>query len=219
MQTDNIIKKVEQFVKEEIKQADSAHDWWHIKRVCNNAKLIAKSEESDTLVVEIAALLHDVTDIKITGGTEEVQLHKLSSFLETLPLVAVQKENIVDSIAKQSFRKSLDGNQELSIEGKILQDADRLDAIGAIGIARVFAYGAAKGRELYNPQDKPQTRQSSDQYIKTGSTTAINHFYEKLLKLKDMMNTDTAKRIAKERHEFMQLYLNHFYKEWNGEQN
>ncbi|MDO6595972.1 HD domain-containing protein [Oceanihabitans sp. 2_MG-2023] len=217
MQTTNsIIETTKRFVKETLKNAEGGHDWFHIERVYNNSLLIAKKEEVDVLVVSLAALLHDIADSKFYNGDDTVGPKLAREFLceENIPLDII--EHVVAIIANMSFNKSLDGNTTFtSKELEVVQDADRLDAIGAIGIARCFNYGGFKDRALYNPDIKPNLNMSTAAYKKSTAPT-INHFYEKLLLLKDKMNTQTGKQIALERHQYMEGFLKQFYAEWNG---
>ncbi len=212
----NIINKTIEFVKKELKDAESGHDWFHIERVYNNANLIAKAENVDISVVQLAALLHDIADSKFNNGNETIGPQKAKTFLKSINLEADKINHIVKIIANMSFSKSLE-NKELftSLELQVVQDADRLDAIGAIGIARAFNYGGYKNRLMYDPKIAPKLNQTKEAYKKSKAPT-INHFYEKLLLLKDKMNTKTGKKIATERHNFMKLFLNQFYNEWNG---
>ncbi len=216
MSQEQKIQKTITFVKETLKNAESGHDWFHINRVYNNAMLIAKGEEVDLFVVQLAALLHDIADSKFNDGDENIGPLKAQDFLYSLGIDTNSTTHIVKIIANMSYSKSL-GNDTLftSKELQVVQDADRLDAIGAIGIARAFTYGGYKNRLLYNPEIKPNVNQSKEAYKKSTAPT-INHFYEKLLLLKDKMNTKTGKNIAVERHQFMELYLAQFYKEWHG---
>jgi uncharacterized protein len=204
------------FVKKELEHAEGGHDWFHIERVWKNALLIAEGEACDLIVVELGALLHDIADSKFHGGDETVGPKMARSFLESHGVdetIIVHVVNIIDNISYKG------GNFERKFNSKelaIVQDADRLDALGAIGIARCFNYGGFKNRPLYNPEISPVLNMSKDDYKKSESPT-INHFYEKLLLLKDLMNTETGKQIAAERHKFMQDFLVQFYAEWNGE--
>ena len=210
-----IIAQTELFVKNTLTNAEAGHDWWHVFRVYNNAKLILESEEADQLVVELAVLLHDIADSKFNGGDEEIGPQKAGEFLRSIQV----DENIVvhvqQIIRNMSFRSGLGDINFHSMELAIVQDADRLDAIGAIGIARAFTYGGFKNREIYNPEISPALNMSKEDYKKNSSPT-INHFHEKLLLLKDQMNTPAGRDIANARHKFMELYLNQFEKEWNG---
>lgn len=212
----DIIKKTIIFVKEELKDAEGGHDWFHIERVYKNTKLIAKSEKVNHLVVELAALLHDIADSKFHNGDENIGPEKASYFLKTQKIEESTISHVIKIIKNMSFSKSLENTKLFnSIELQVVQDADRLDAIGAIGIARAFNYGGFKDRLLYDPKIKPKLKQSKEVYKKSTAPT-INHFYEKLLLLKGKMNTTTAKLIAKERHNFMENYLSQFYDEWQG---
>ena len=210
------IEKTIEFVKQELQYAEAGHDWWHIERVWKSAKAIGKEENVDLLVVEFAALLHDIADAKFHGGDEEIGPQKAGDFLNAISVDEALVIHVQEIIRNMSFKSSLGELNFSSPEMLVVQDADRLDAIGAIGIARAFTYGGFKNRELYNPAIKPVDKQSKETYKNTTAPT-INHFYEKLLLLKDKMNTETGKRIAQERHAFMEAYLEQFYGEWNGE--
>ena len=212
----SLIEKTIEFVKQELQHAEAGHDWWHIERVWKSAKAIAKEENVDLLVVEFAALLHDIADAKFHGGDEEIGPQKAGDFLNSIAVDEALVIHVQEIIRNMSFKSSLGELKFSSPEMLVVQDADRLDAIGAIGIARAFTYGGFKNRELYNPAIKPVVKQSKETYKNTTAPT-INHFYEKLLLLKDKMNTETGKRIAQERHAFMEAYLDQFYGEWNGE--
>jgi len=213
MNKKKIIEKTKEYVKQEMLKGDSGHDWSHVLRVNNIAKKIAKKEKADLFIVELSTLFHDIADSKFTNGDETIAPRKIKEFLSSLKIDTETIEKVNYIVEHMSFKK----NQptEKSIEFKVVQDADRLDAIGAIGIARVFSFGGYKNRLMYNPEEKPNLNQTKEQYVKAEGTT-INHFYEKLLLLKDLMNTETAKAIAKKRHKFMEKYLEQFYKEWNG---
>ncbi|RYY07489.1 MAG: HD domain-containing protein [Sphingobacteriaceae bacterium] len=213
--TSFIIQKTETFVKQTLQNTEAGHDWWHILRVWNNAKLIAKTEKADLFVVELAALLHDIADSKFHNGDEEIGPKTAGDFLKSIKVDAEIIEHVQQIIRHMSFKSSFDNATFSSEEMKVVQDADRLDAIGAIGIARAFTYGGFKNREMYNPEIKPDFNLIKEAY-KNSSAPTINHFYEKLLLLKDLMNTETARKIAEQRHQFMELYLEQFYAEWNG---
>jgi len=213
-----IIQNTIAFVKETLKGAEGGHDWFHIERVFNNAKLIAKDEGPiDAFVISLGALLHDIADSKFYNGDETIGPEKARIFLESEHVsesVIIHIENIINYI---SFKSSLEKGEEFSSpELDVVQDADRLDAIGAIGIARCFNYGGFKNRELYNPEIPPNLHMTKEEY-KHSSSPTINHFYEKLLLLKDTLNTKTGKRIASDRHQYMEQFLEQFYAEWNGE--
>ena len=209
------IQKTVTFVKQTLQNAESGHDWWHILRVWNNAKLISQTEQVDLLTVELAALLHDIADSKFHNGDEEIGPKTAGEFLKSIDVDAVVIEHVQQIIRHLSFKSSFDKSSFTSEEMKVVQDADRLDAIGAIGIARAFTYGGFKNREMYNPEIAPDFNLTKEAY-KNSTAPTINHFYEKLLLLKDLMNTETAKKIAVQRHEFMELYLEQFAAEWNG---
>lgn len=203
------------FVRQTLAGAEAGHDWWHINRVWNNAKLIASHEQADLFVVELAALLHDIADPKFHGGDEEVGPRTAGDFLTQIGVDDGIIEHVQNIIRYLSFKASLGEVAFHSNELAIVQDADRLDAIGAIGIARAFTYGGYKNREMYNPGIAPNLNMSKEEY-KNSSAPTINHFYEKLLLLKDKMNTQTGKAIAQQRHQFMEQYLEQFYIEWDG---
>ncbi|MFH1611455.1 MAG: HD domain-containing protein [Patescibacteria group bacterium] len=215
MDKDLIIQRTAQYAKETLLGDGSGHDWWHVYRVWKSAINIAKEEQADLFIVEITALLHDIADYKLHGGDDSIGPRKAREWLESLSVDADVVDHVCKIIETMSFKGAGVESKMDTLEGKIVQDADRLDAIGAIGIARTFAYGGSKGREMYDPEVKPEMHASFDKY-KNNSSPTINHFYEKLLLLKDLMNTETAKQIAKDRHEFMEGYLDEFYKEWEG---
>ncbi|MCA9486164.1 HD domain-containing protein [Candidatus Woesearchaeota archaeon] len=216
MKHEDIIEKTVEFVKRELDGAEAAHDWWHIYRVWNLAKHINKTESADVLTVELGALLHDIADAKFHEGNEDIGPLKAREFLSSLEIDGKIIEHIENIIKNISYRKSLEGQDFKSLELDIVQDADRLDAIGAMGIARTFTYGGSKGRELYNPNIKPNLSMTKDEYKKS-TAPSLNHFYEKLLLLKDKMNTKTGKKMAEHRHKIMEEFLTEFYKEWEGE--
>ena len=210
------IQQTIEFVKKELQNAEAGHDWWHIERVYKSAKAIAIEENVDLEIVEFAALLHDIADAKFNDGDEEIGPQKAGEFLKSISIEEDKIIHVQQIIRNMSFKSSLGEISFTSPEMLVVQDADRLDAIGAIGIARAFTYGGFKNRELYNPAIKPVINQSKEAYKNTTAPT-INHFYEKLLLLKDKMNTLTGKRIAQQRHEFMEQYLSQFYAEWEGQ--
>jgi len=212
-----ILKKTKKFVKQRFKGAEGGHDWFHTKRVLANSVHIAKKENANLFVVQLAALLHDIADAKFHDGDETVGPKVASEFLIEHNVDHLSREHIVKIIESVSFKNSFSNtdNPFNSIELQIVQDADRLDAIGAIGIARAFNYGGFKNRELYNPKITPNRSMSKEEYKKSDSPT-INHFYEKLLLLKEKMNTSTGKKLAEKRHAFMLSYLDQFYQEWEG---
>ncbi len=211
-----IIEHTISFVKEQLKNAEGGHDWFHIERVYKNALLIAEGEDCDVTVVKLGALLHDIADSKFHNGDESVGPKTARMFLEAQNVTEETILHVIAIIENISFKGGNFEQQFRSKELEIVQDADRLDALGAIGIARTFNYGGFKNRTLYNPEIAPKLSQSKEEYKKSDAPT-INHFYEKLLLLKDKMNTDTGKKIAKKRHDFMVHFLAQFYAEWDGE--
>ncbi|WP_340201355.1 HD domain-containing protein [Ascidiimonas sp. W6] len=216
MKHSTLIEKTIVFVKETLADAEGGHDWFHTQRVFNNALLIANGEKADSLIVGLGALLHDIADSKFYDGDETIGPKIARTFLESVEAeetVITHVENIIKHI---SFKGGNEKQEFSSKELDIVQDADRLDAIGAIGVARAFNYGGFKNRSLYNPDIKPNLHMNREEYKKS-TTPTINHFYEKLLLLKDRMNTKTGKQIAQQRHQFMEEYLKQFYREWNGE--
>ena len=204
------------FVKEQLKDAEGGHDWFHIERVYKNALLIAKNEKVDALVVSLGALLHDIADSKFHNGDETVGPKMAREFLFKNNVDSTVIEHVIKIIENISFKGGNEAQQFHSSELNVVQDADRLDALGAIGIARTFNYGGFKNRALYNPEIAPNLKMTKAEY-KASTDPTINHFYEKLLLLKDRMNTKTGKRIAQERHHYMEQFLKQFYSEWNGE--
>jgi uncharacterized protein len=204
------------FVKATLKGAEGGHDWFHIERVWKNARLIAAKEKCDQEVVELAALLHDIADSKFHNGDESIGPQKAKEYLETQNIDSEKVAHVIAIIENISFKGGHNKRTHDSIELDIVQDADRLDAIGAIGIARTFNYGGFKNRALYDPEIEPNLKMTKQQY-KMSTAPTINHFYEKLLLLKDLMNTATGKSIALERHKYMEGFLNQFFAEWNGE--
>ena len=205
------------FVKQQLENAEGGHDWFHIERVYKNALLIAEGEDCDLTVVKLGALLHDIADSKFHGGDETVGPKTARTFLESQNVKEKIILHVIAIIENISFKG---GNFEKKFNSKeleIVQDADRLDAIGAIGIARTFNYGGFKNRPLYNPNIQPNMNMNKEEYKNSESPT-LNHFYEKLLLLKDKMNTETGKQIAQKRHDFMVTFLSQFYAEWDGQE-
>ena len=209
------ISKTINFVKDTLSNAEGGHDWFHIERVYNNTLLIAKKESVNFFVVSLAALLHDIADSKFYKGDEAIGPKKARLFLEGINVDAYTVEHVVNIIKNISFKGGREKQEFNSLELDVVQDADRLDAIGAIGIARCFSYGGFKNRAIYNPDIKPNLTMTKAEY-KASTAPSINHFYEKLLLLKNRMNTVTGQQIAQQRHDFMQLYLDQFYNEWQG---
>lgn len=211
----SLITTTKTFVQQQLEGAEGGHDWFHIERVYNNALLIAQGEDCNLLVVQLGALLHDVADSKFHNGDETVGPKVARDFLEAQGVgedVIVHVINIIENI---SFKGGNFNKKFTSIELDIVQDADRLDALGAIGIARAFNYGGFKNRALYDPAIAPNLNMSKEEY-KASTTPTLNHFYEKLLLLKDRFNTETGKKIAEGRHQYMENFLAQFYAEWEG---
>lgn len=218
MTNTEIVEETIAFVKETLQGAEGGHDWFHIQRVFKTSLLIAKDEKNiNILVVSLGALLHDIADAKFYNGDETVGPKLAHTFLTSIQVNADVISQVIQIIENISFKKSLEKTTPnfTSIELQVIQDADRLDAIGAIGIARAFNYGGFKNRALYDPNIAPNLKMTKEEYKKSSAPT-INHFYEKLLLLKDKMNTKTGKKLAAERHQFMMNYLEQFYSEWNG---
>lgn len=201
------------FVRNQLALAEAGHDWWHILRVWNQVKLLLQHERADRLVCELAALLHDIADSKFHDGDETIAPRIAGEFLDSIGIDQQVVEHVQHIIRNLSYKASLATVSFQSKELEIVQDADRLDAMGAIGIARAFHYGGYKNRELYNPTIPPNPGQGKEAY-KNSTAPTINHFYEKLLLLKEKMNTVTARQLAEERHQFMEHYLEQFYREW-----
>lgn len=209
-----IINKTIDFVKDKLQGDSSGHDWWHIYRVWNMSKKLYETEGGNLFVIEMAALLHDIADWKFNNSEEEGIL-LIQKWLNKVNVDQNSAQGIIEIIKNISFKGAGVKDQMNSIEGKIVQDADRLDAIGAIGIARTFAFGGKFGNPMHDPESKAEMHASFEEYKKSKGTT-INHFYEKLLLLKDRMNTQTAKKIALERHQYMGHFLKQFYDEWDN---
>ena len=204
------------FVKERLQNAEAGHDWFHVERVYKNSLLIATQEECDLNIVKLAALLHDIADSKFHNGDETIGPKVAREFLESQKASEVVISHVVNIIENISFKGGNFEKKYTSKELEIVQDADRLDALGAIGIARTFNYGGFKNRPLYLPDTAPNLHMTKEEY-KNSEAPTLNHFYEKLLLLKDKMNTETGKKIALERHKFMENFLSQFYAEWEGE--
>lgn len=211
-----ILRKTKSFVRKKFEAEGTGHDWWHIERVLENTRRIAKGEKSaDLFIVQLGALLHDIADFKFHGGNETIGgtvaarwLTRVGANHETIKQVT----HIVDNV---SFKGLGVRSKMKSLEGKIVQDADRLDALGAMGIARTFAYGGYKQRPIYNPEGKTRNHRTFKQYQR-GGDSSLHHFYEKLLHLKDLMNTKTGRKFAARRHAFLKAYLKEFHAEWDG---
>jgi uncharacterized protein len=212
---EHLIQKTIDFVKQTLAGAEAGHDWFHIERVYKTACAINEIEQGDEMIVKLAALLHDIADSKFNGGDEEIGPRIAGEFLTTLDLPQDTIIHVQQIIKNLSYKASLGTVDFHSKELNIVQDADRLDAIGAIGIARAFTYGGFKNRVLYNPEIPPALNMTKEAY-KSSEAPTINHFYEKLLLLKDLMKTDAGRSIAQKRHDFMLAYLEEFYQEWEG---
>lgn len=208
-----IIASASEWVREKLARDSSGHDWWHIDRVVRSARTIAQAEGADAFVCELAGLLHDVADEKLNDDPAAAR-RELEQWLASCGIHEAQATHILEIIDTMSFKGGSRPPMR-SKEGRVVQDADRLDAIGAVGISRVFAYSGAKGRPIHDPDIAARESMTEEEY-RSGRDTAINHFYEKLLKLKDLMNTDTGRAMAEERHRFMETYLARFYDEWDG---
>lgn len=216
MNNEEIISVVKEYVKNKCCNDSTGHDWWHIQRVYKNAMLINKKEKANEFIITIIVLMHDLYDHKFYNGNIEEKLEETLKELEIYKYISENDiQNIIYSCTKLGFSANIDEQKELSIEGKIVQDADRLDGIGAIGIARTFAYGGKSGKAIYDPNNNESV--NGEEYRQKGSKTSISHFYDKLLKIKDLMNTDTAKIIAQERHKYLEDFLQEFFDERNGE--
>jgi uncharacterized protein len=215
MSSTELIDRTAEYVKSVLSGDGTGHDSWHVYRVWRMAKRIGEAEGADLLVVEFASLLHDIADWKSQGGDSTVGPRMARKWLGSLGVETTVIEPVCQIVADISFKEAGVPQPVLSLEGKVVQDADRLDALGAIGIARAFAYGGAKGQLIHDPDVKPTEHRTAESYLNTGGTT-INHFYEKLLLLRDRMNTATGRTIAEERHQFMEDYLRRFYEEWEG---
>jgi len=214
------IKEIEKLVKNYFVEESTGHDWWHSHRVRQTGLYIAKKENADLFIIEVSALLHDVGDYKFHDGDEEIGGKIIEKWLLEIDLDRKQIDRILDIVTNLSYMKSLKSkekteNHDLTIEAKILSDADRLDAMGAVGIARTFAFGGFFKQEIHNPEISPNETMTRAEY-KNKKSTSINHFYDKLLKLKETMLTGTGNEIAQSRHVYMKDYLNRFFDEWNG---
>ena len=213
MDQKKVLRNTREFVKQTLKNAEGGHDWFHIQRVVKNSREIAAGENADPFIVELGALLHDIADSKFHDGDESIGPKVAREFLKKQEVSEEIIDHIVKIIENISFKGGNVDKKFSSAELDVIQDADRLDALGAIGIARTFNYGGHKGRPLYDPAIKPNLNMTKEEY-KTSTAPTVNHFYEKLFLLKDRMNTETGKRIAERRHRFMELFLEEFYNEW-----
>jgi len=215
MDKEKVLEQTAEYIKLRLTGSGSGHDWWHIYRVWKNAVHIAQFEQADLFIVELAALLHDIADWKFNDGNDDIGPQMAKEWLDGLDVEDTVVVHVCSIIQDISFKGAGVTTNMKTIEGMIVQDADRLDAMGAIGIGRAFAYGGSKGREMYNPDLKPEEHDSFEQY-KNSRGSSINHFYEKLLLLKELMNTETARKIAEKRHTCMEEYLHEFFLEWEG---
>ena len=216
MDSKKLIEKTRLYVEKEFADDGSGHDWWHVYRVWSIAKKIAQKENAAQTIVELAALLHDIADWKFNDGDESAGPRQVAAWLNKNGVDPGLVDEVCEIISTLSYKGAGVATPMRTIEGKIVQDADRLDAIGAVGIARTFAYGGNKNRLMYHPEEAPVMHESFDHYKKNKGHT-INHFHEKLLLLKDRMNTESAKKLAEQRHLFMKNYLDRFHKEWDGD--
>jgi uncharacterized protein len=212
IQQNECLAETENYIQNIFEDEGSGHDWWHIHRVRNMALKLAETESGNVFIIEMAALLHDLDDWKLNGGST---VSKTEAWLKDLNISKDEVGKVLEVIEQVSFKGAKVENNAISVEAQIVQDADRLDAIGAVGIARTFAYGGSKNRLIHHPEAKPVLHETFESYKKNKAPT-INHFYEKLLLLKDLINTDSAKEIAKNRHQFMEGYLAQFYAEWES---
>ncbi len=210
-----LISKIADGVKTKLEGEGSGHDWWHVYRVWNMARRLGEQEKADLFIVELGALLHDIADWKFYGGDDTVGPRVAGEMLAKYGARQEIIEYVVQIIKEVSFKGAGVKTEPSTLEGKVVQDADRLDAIGAIGIARAFAYGGHKNQAMHDPRMKPVLHASKEEYFKSRGST-VNHFYEKLLLLKDLMNTDTARKMAEDRHKFMEEFLDRFFQEWEG---
>ena len=214
MDSEEIVERTAAYVKQRLAADSSGHDWWHVYRVWHNARCIAEVEKADLFIVGLAALLHDIADWKFHAGDDSVGPRMAREWLEELQVDPPTIDHVCQIIAGLSFKGAGVQTSMASLEGRVVQDADRLDALGAIGIARTFAYGGHAGRALYDPNVPPEQHLTFEAYKKSSGPT-VNHFYEKLLLLKDRMNTLAGRRMADDRHRFMETFLERFFAEWD----
>ena len=216
MKRSTIIDRTQSYVREKMLGEGSGHDWWHVYRVRTTALAIARQEAADQYIVELGALLHDIADYKFHDGDASIGPATAAVWLSGLDADAADIDHVCQIIRDISYKGAGHVSKMKTLEGEVVQDADRLDAIGAVGIARVFAYGGHKNRQIYDPGIAPTLHQSAEEYLKDEGAS-INHFYEKLLRLKDEMNTETGRVVAASRHQILLDYLEQFYAEWEGE--
>ncbi|GAA0394488.1 HD domain-containing protein [Paenibacillus motobuensis] len=212
---EHLIQEAEQFAHAELEHDQTGHDWWHIQRVVQMAKRLARAEKADEFICTVAALLHDVADEKL-NVSKQAGLDKVSDWLSKHDFKGADQEHIIEIISNLSYNAGKNPPMH-TLEGQVVQDADRIDAIGAIAIARAFLYAGVKGNPIHDPQIPPRSEMTAEQYRQEKST-GINHFHEKLLKLNSLINTESAKQIAAERHSYMEQYVERFYREWSGEE-
>lgn len=215
MDKNSILIEISDFVKEKQTGEESGHDWWHTYRVVKLTRYLAEEEGADLFISELGALLHDIADWKFMGGNDKASSKVAIELLNKYNVDQKTIDHVCHIVDNVSYKGQAHKNGINTIEGMVVQDADRLDALGAIGVARTFAFGGSDGRELYNPEKKPSENMSFEEY-KNNKSSSINHFYEKLLLIKDRLNTESAQRIAAERHQFMLDFLDEFYKEWDN---
>lgn len=211
----DIIDETLAYIKKRLDSDSSGHDWWHVYRVWQTAIRIAEVEGGDSFTIQLAALLHDIADWKLNNGDEDIGPRLAEEWLQQCHVGKAVIDHVTNIIYENSFRGAGVDARPSSLEGMIVQDADRLDAIGAIGIARAFAFGGYKRYKMHDPDTKPTYHTSFDEYKNNRSSTT-NHFFEKLLRLKDLMNTRTAQQIAVDRHKYMERFLERFFDEWQG---
>lgn len=215
LRKEEVIEAAEQFARSVLENDLTGHDWWHIHRVVRLAERLAREEGADVYICTVAALLHDVADEKL-NDSKESGMRRVSEWMEAQPMRREDREHVLEIIANMSYNAGANPPMR-TLEGRVVQDADRLDAIGAVGIARTFVYSGRTGRPIHDPALPPRDSMTPAEY-RQGKSTAVNHFYEKLLKLKDRINTPSARRIAEERHRYMEAYLERFMREWEGEE-
>ena len=215
MKEENILLEVATYVEQKLSGEGSGHDWWHIVRVRNMAKNLALAEGGDSFICQLAALVHDLVDDKLVAD-EGLALTEVRDLLTRLGVRSDQTDQVLTIIQAISYKGGSQNHLDLTLEGQIVQDADRLDAMGAIGVARTMAYSGYHGRVIHDPEVAVRQNMTLEEY-RSHQGTAITHFYEKLLLLKDLMNTKTAQELAKRRHAFMEAYLEQFFAEWDGQ--
>jgi uncharacterized protein len=213
---DEVISRTEQYARHELGEDSSGHDWWHVHRVREIAVGLAKSENADVYIVELAALLHDISDYKLNGGDQQKGPRMAYEWLASLGESEQCATAVAEIIATLSFKGAGTLSEMSTVEGMVVQDADRLDALGAIGVARAFAFGGYAGQPMHEPAAQPHLHSTPDEYLKRKGTT-VNHFYEKLFLLKDRMNTENARLVAARRHMVLKEFLDEFFLEWDAD--